>query len=47
MMKYLIASAVNPDIGLAGALAGWAGIASSLRTEKRKRKRQVEVFSLS
>jgi hypothetical protein len=39
MMRFLVARAVNPQLGLLDGLRGWNGIAGALREPPRKRRR--------
>jgi hypothetical protein len=39
MMRFLVARAVNPQIGLLDGLRTWNGIAAALREPPRKRRR--------
>jgi len=42
MMRFLVARAVNPQLGLHEGLRQWNSIAASLRESARKRRYQAD-----
>lgn len=43
-MLSVLCKAINPGVGLEETLRAWDGIASQLRENTRKRKRQLDVL---